>query len=312
MDTFSCISNIELHLNYIFVHCDFHFFHIHISFWGHFGNVRIKWGHLQNGKWFWGSEETFGKVGTNWGVRIFGEHEDILEHEDICGKIRTLWRVRIFSGQAIWKGKVKGISYKNEDSFFGKILEERTYWECENRMSHLEKWGNFKRMSTFWKVRTFGESEDSEDIYKKRGHFGAWRCVWNVDIFGKWGYFAGQGMNYVCDSGCGFGHGGVGGWEFITIETFILWIQFMMFLVIYSEIFHPADSLYKKSKQVKTLSNHNRCFKDKTSFTNWLLLSIKACLQECFLFIYLEFSLKCVTSCFNPHLYCFISPTQWS
>lgn len=36
-------------------------------------------------------------------------------------------------------------------------------------------------------------------------------------------------------------------------------------LITYWKLFHSADSLHKKSKRVKTFSNHNRCFKDKAA-----------------------------------------------
>lgn len=56
--------------------------------------------------------------------------------------------------------------------------------------------------------------------------------------------------------------GGSKGRKFTNIQSLLLLIQLIMFLIFYSEIFPPADSLYKESKQVQTLSNHSRCFKD--------------------------------------------------
>lgn len=83
--------------------------------------------------------------------------------------------------------------------------------------------------------------------------------------------------------------------------------------IIYSESYSsPLILCARKQNKLKHFQITTDVLKTKQhrrSFTNWLLLLIKACLQEC---IYFGVLSKCMTSCFNPHLYCFISPIQWS
>lgn len=82
-------------------------------------------------------------------------------------------------------------------------------------------------------------------------------------------------------------------------------------LIIYLKMIPPCWFCVRKENKAKTVSNHNRF--GNTAFGRFNQLAsilIKLCLQECFLFIYLELSLKCMTSCFTPQLYCFISPIQ--
>lgn len=87
---------------------------------------------------------------------------------------------------------------------------------------------------------------------------------------------------------------------------FSSFIQFLSTVLILCTRYQNKIKRFQITADVSKTKQHRR------SFTDWLLLFIKACLQERFLFIYLECSLKCMTSGFNPQLYCFISPIQWS
>lgn len=114
-------------------------------------------------------------------------------------------------------------------------------------------------------------------------------------------------MNYVCDGGCGFGHGGAEGLRVHQHQNFhTLDSVHDVSLIICSKLIPPTRK-QNELKHFRITTDVLKTKQHRRSFTNWLLLLIKACLQDC---IYFGVLSKCMTSCFNPHLYCFISPIQ--